>query len=196
MNNNKITLIGTFKENLSYLYEYNGEKFYTGKFETMRMSHTADVCDVVISERLIDSLNTENMRYEINGSVRTRNENGHLIIYVFAESMAETDVATDFNVFEVEGFICKDPITRSTPQGRDICDIMLASNRGNGTSDYLPCIAWSRCAKFIGKQPVGTKVEVSGRLQSRTYTKKISEDLSEIRTAYELSICSLKVGEE
>ena len=196
MNKNKITLIGTFEDDLSYLYEYNGEKFYTGKMVTMRMSHTADICDIVISERLIETLNTKGRRCEINGSIRTRNEEGHLIVYVFAESMTETDVAIDFNVFEVEGFICKEPILRSTPQGRNICDIILASNRGNAKSDYLPCIAWSRCAKFVGRQAVGTKVEVSGRLQSRMYNKKINEELSETRTAYELSICALKVGDD
>lgn len=126
------------------------------------------------------------------GEVRTANYIGpdgksHLRVYVHVHTIAPYE-SEDKNIVTVQGFICKDPNYRFTPYNREICDVIIASNRATQGSDYLPCIAWSRHAKRMAKLCVGEGVNIKGRLQSREYEKKHEDGVVEIKTAYEISI--------
>ncbi|MDR0813152.1 MAG: single-stranded DNA-binding protein [Oscillospiraceae bacterium] len=162
--------------------------------EISRLSGTVDRLNVHVPESLTAGLCLEaGERVRISGEIRSQNEPGtngrsRLIIFVFADGIefAGADVR-DENEVELIGVICKEPTFRSTPSGRKICDVMLAINRPRGKSNYLPAIAWGRCAYELSDCPVGTVISLYGRLQSRKYIKKHSETFSEERTAFEIS---------
>lgn len=195
---NKIRLIGTLGTDLEFNHEFEGEKFYKGKFITKRLSGYEDICNLIISERLMmDNDFSEGKRFDIEGSVRTRNEDGHLIVFVFVESIKATDILADINVFEFEGAICKQPSFRDTPKGTQITDVILACNRGNSrmSTDYIPSVAWNRNAYFLSKQEIGTKLSTTCRLQSRIYQKEIDGVVCD-RVVYEASINAMRVLKE
>ncbi|MDR1821212.1 MAG: single-stranded DNA-binding protein [Oscillospiraceae bacterium] len=162
--------------------------------EISRLSGTVDRLNVHAPESLAAGLDlAEGGRVKITGEVRSQNEPGtdgrsRLIIFVFADEidLAESELR-DENEVELIGVICKEPTFRSTPSGRKICDVMLAINRPRGKSNYLPAIAWGRCAYELSDCTVGTVISLYGRLQSRKYIKKHSETFSEERTAFEIS---------
>lgn len=207
--NNSAYISGVIAEEFCYSHEVCGEKFYTSIVDVERKSGVIDKVPIMVSERLADvgSLLICNgdladkwvgERVYIYGEFRSYNkhdgERNHLILHLFArEFFCIDDIGQDENSIELDGFICKDPIYRDTPNKREICDILLAVNRPYGKSDYIPCICWGRNAKFAGTLEVGIRLQVQGRIQSREYFKEISEGYSERRTAYEVSLSRLGV---
>lgn len=197
---NKAIVAGSVMSPLKFSHKTYGEAFYTFVLGIERRSGYIDEINVMISERLIyESSLYEGDFVEIVGQVRTYNENADgrnkLNVVIFAREI-ETGLSEEYfeNYIYLEGFLCKPPIKRTSPLGRDICDLMIAVNRMYNKSDYIPCIAWGRNANYADKLEVGTKVYLEGRIQSREYKKKFEDGTSEIRKAFEISI--LKLEEE
>lgn len=202
MENNQVTLIGSITKELTLSYESFGEKFYATEIKTLRTSGTADFVPVTIPERLmLEQMYKVDDVVEVKGEFRSFNYNGdgsnHLILAVFAKSVeCQSPAQRDYNNIRLNGVICKEVVYRQTPFDREIADILLAVNRNYGKSDYLPCIAWNRNARFAKTLKVGDKVTIGGRIQSRMYEKKIGENETVIRTAYEVSISEMAAKEE
>lgn len=197
---NKAIVAGSVMSPLKFSHKTYGEAFYTFVLGIERRSGYIDEINVMISERLIyESSLYEGDFVEIVGQVRTYNESADgrnkLNVVIFAREI-ETGLSEEYfeNYIYLEGFLCKPPIKRTSPLGRDICDLMIAVNRMYNKSDYIPCIAWGRNANYADKLEVGTKVYLEGRIQSREYKKKFEDGTSEIRKAFEISI--LKLEEE
>ncbi len=213
LENNYLTLVGKVTGEKRFSHEIYGESFYSFNLSIPRLSGNSDIIPITISERLIkeDTLQ-EGKKLVIKGQFRSynsyQNEKNRLILTVFAkdivevnetENEEENDIARkDIITNEVVliGYICKKPIYRQTPFGREIADVLLAVNRSYNKSDYIPCIAWGRNARFCQNLEVGSQVKVVGRVQSRSYEKKYEDGTSETRVAYEVSIGSLEVIEE
>ena len=209
LENNNLTLVGKITEEKKFSHEIYGEKFYTFGLSVPRLSGNADVIPITISERLFkeDELVVDK-KIRIKGQFRSYNSyeesKNRLILTVFAkdieflESQEEIVASKDLISNEVIliGFICKTPIYRQTPFGREIADLLLAVNRAYNKSDYIPCIAWGRNARFCSKMPVGTEVKITGRIQSRIYEKKHDDGTTESRVAYEISIANLEMLDE
>lgn len=198
---NKIVIAGAMESSPTFSHESHGEKFYSTTLSVERRSGTIDSIPVIISEML---KNPESIfpgcQLYIDGSVRTLNqpdENGkkHLVIFAFAEELQEYK-GYEKNHVEFTGYLCKPPIYRETPYGREICDILIAINRNYRKTDYVPCIVWGRNAVRASNFQVGQKIKLVGRFQSREYQKKISDDEYEVRTAYEVSASSIEEIEE
>lgn len=195
---NTIYLQGVISQEPYYMYKSINERFYHTEVSTARLSGTTDKIPCVISEIFLSKI-----KYKKNacmkGEIRTRNVQGddgkiHLEIYVFVMDVSEYE--QDENCVNLTGFLCKNPKYRETPQGRQITDLIVASDRMHGKSDYIPCIAWGRNAIKSSEFAVGTKVMITGRLQSREYTKTFESGESETKVAYELSISMIDVVEE
>ncbi len=210
--NNHLVLMGKVTSEKRFSHEIYGESFYIFNMEIPRLSDTADIIPVTVSERLItdDKLKIGN-KVLIKGQFRSynsyENEKNKLILTVFAkdiffedeieqELVSEENKESISNEVVLSGYICKKPIYRQTPFGREISDLLLAVNRAYNKSDYIPAIAWGRTARFCQNIEVGTEVRVVGRVQSRTYEKKFEDGTVETRTAYEVSIGSLEVINE
>ncbi len=205
--NNHITLVGKVTSEKRFSHEIYGEKFYIFDLSIPRLSGNADNIPITISERLL----TENSlpigsKISVEGQFRSYNcyqgEKNRLILTVFAKQVdfvenqeEDIQVGKDITTNEVvlDGYICKKPIYRKTPFGREIADILLAVNRSYNKSDYIPCIAWGRNAKFCETVPVGAEIRVIGRVQSREYEKKHEDGTVEKRIAYEVSASSLEI---
>ena len=212
LENNYLTLVGKVTGEKKFSHEIYGERFYIFNLSIPRLSGNADIIPITVSERLIkeDTLQ-EGKKLLIKGQFRSynsyENEKNRLILTVFAKDVMEVEddseeesdiVRKDIITNEVVlvGYICKKPIYRQTPFGREISDLLLAVNRAYNKSDYIPCIAWGRNARFCQNLEVGSQVKVVGRVQSRTYEKKHEDGTIENRVAYEVSIGSLEVIEE
>lgn len=197
--NNKVIIVGEIMAKYAYSHEAMGEKFYTTVIKTKRLSGTSDLIPVMISERLISSAMDDTGAFvNINGEFRSYNDktNRKLILSVFANDISFLEDVKNVNDIELVGFTCKEPIYRTTPLGREISDVVLAVNRPYGKSDYIPCIVWGRNARFAENLSVGTKLKLRGRIQSREYNKKISDNEFETRTAFEMSVSRLEVLED
>jgi single-stranded DNA-binding protein len=199
--NNKVTVAGEIVSEYAYSHEAAGEKFYTTVIKSVRLSGTSDLIPVTISERLISpTMNDIGVFVEINGEFRSYNdkENRKLKLSVFAYDISFLEDVRNVNDIELIGYICKEPLYRTTPLGREITDVMLAVNRSYGKSDYIPCVMWGRNARFVENLAVGTKLKVNGRIQSREYQKKVGEETVVSRIAYEVSVnkLELKDGDE
>ncbi len=203
--NNTVTLIGEIVSGFTFNHEVFGEGFYTVDLAVKRLSEQVDVIPLMISERLINMSDvTMGDTIEVNGQFRSYNQFGterkRLILSVFVrEVIFIEEEFTDYtksNLIKLNGFVCKPPVYRKTPLGREIADLLLAVNRPYGKSDYIPCIAWGRNAKFASELFVGTRMEIFGRIQSREYTKKLSETDTISRIAYEVSVSNLEVYED
>ena len=207
--NNHLVLVGKIVSEKSYSHEIYGEKFYIFNLEVIRLSSTTDIIPITISERLLTDLEIEiGKEVKVEGQFRSynsyENERNRLILTVFAKEIAEVvkveeseeekDEVT--NEVTLLGYVCKKPIYRQTPFGREIADVLLAVNRAYNKSDYIPCIAWGRNARFCQNMEVGTEVKITGRVQSRTYEKKHEDGTVEARVAYEVSIASMEVPEK
>lgn len=181
---------GTVVSEPTFENESHGERFYEVFVTSERPSGNADTVRMIVPEIYVENFRPlEDVR--ISGEVRTRNEEGHLIIYVFVKSIHELEGKNDERL-TINGFICKEPTYRETPLGRQISDVILASNRANSEkSDYIPCICWGRNAKKVSAYPVGTELKVEGRLQSRRYQKRIGKALLDM-TAYEVSVSEVQ----
>ena len=212
LENNYLTLVGKVTGEKKFSHEIYGERFYIFNLSIPRLSGNSDIIPITVSERLIkeDTLQEGN-KLLIKGQFRSynsyENEKNRLILTVFAKDIMEVEeneeeendiVRKDIVTNEVVlvGYICKKPIYRQTPFGREIADLLLAVNRAYNKSDYIPCIAWGRNARFCQNLEVGTQVKVVGRVQSRAYEKKYEDGSVETRVAYEVSIGSLEVVEE
>lgn len=202
--NNKISLVGEVISAPKLSHETHNEKFYTVKVDVKRLSGDIDTLEIIISEKLYDIEKIElGTRYYIEGEIRSYNyyvsetERRKLVINIFAKNLSIAEETDDecLNNFELVGHICKKPIYRKTPFDREISDILLAVNRLYGKSDYLPCIAWGRNAKFASTLEIGDKIKITGRMQSRQYTKKLNDNEEEKKIAYEMSIITLEKKE-
>ena len=195
---NKIVLAGLVTEEPIFSHEVHGEKFYRFYLSSSRQSGYCDVLMCTVPEIIKNGINEGNV-VKVSGEIRTRNvhedDKSHLEVTVFVKEVLLYE--EDENNVELDGFICKEPVYRETPFGRQITDLIVASNRErNYKSDYIPCIAWGRNAIRTSEFDVGTRVKVSGRLQSREYNKRLGDETYEARTAYELSTSMIDVVEE
>ena len=206
--NNHIILLGKVTSEKRFTHEIYGEKFFVFDLSVPRLSGSADVIPVTISERLLTNQDIEiGNKLEIEGQFRSYNSympgRNKLVLTVFTkdirflenqedEIIAGKDVIS--NEVTLDGFLCKKPIYRKTPFGREIADILLAVNRVYNKSDYIPCIAWGRNARFCENMPVGTEVKIVGRVQSRAYEKKYEDGTVENKVAYEVSVSSLELA--
>lgn len=197
-NNNLLQLKGKIIETPTYSHSVLGEGFFETKLEVKRLSTEVDILPVTISERLIDGIKV-GAEVGIKGQFRSYNKledmHSKLMLTVFVREIIDPQSINIANSINLVGYICKDSIYRTTPFGREIADILLAVNRAYNKSDYLPCIAWGRNARFVKDLQVGEKLEISGRVQSRNYQKKIGEQVV-TKTAYEISINSIMIAEE
>lgn len=171
-----------------------GENFYEFKIAIERLSKIKDIIPVTVSERLLDGINlSEGLFVEIVGEYRSYNkilnEHSRLVLHLFAKNIdISQEEKENLNEVCLTGFICKPPVYRKTPFEREICDVLVAVNRQNfHKSDYVPCIMWGRNARFIANQAVGCKISLTGRIQSREYTKQNPDGTTENKTAYEVS---------
>lgn len=212
LESNYLTLVGKVTGEKQFSHEIYGEKFYTFKLSIARLSGNADIIPITVSERIInDEMLSEGKKLLVKGQFRSynsyENEKNKLILTVFAKDIVELNEENEdesefakkdgvTNEVVLVGFICKKPIYRQTPFGREIADLLLAVNRAYNKSDYIPSIAWGRNARFSQNLEVGTKVRVVGRVQSREYEKKHEDGTVENRIAYEVSIGSLEIVEE
>ena len=213
LENNYLTLVGKVTVEKKFSHEIYGEKFYVFNLEIARLSGNADIIPITVSERIItDEMLMQGKQLLVKGQFRSYNsydnEKNRLILTVFAKDvveveenneeeeneMAKKDTVT--NEVVLVGYICKKPIYRQTPFGREIADVLLAVNRAYNKSDYIPTIAWGRNARFCQNLEVGTKVKLVGRVQSRMYEKKHEDGTVENRVAYEVSIGSLEIVDE
>ncbi|NME94412.1 single-stranded DNA-binding protein [Clostridium cochlearium] len=196
--NNRIYLEGVISSKLEFSHEMYGEGFYTFFLEVSRLSETKDVLYVTVSERLIMDMDLKiGSEVVIEGQLRSYNKfiNGsnRLILTVFARNIYFcTEKSKNPNQIFLNGFICKEPVYRTTPFGREISDVLLAVNRAYNKSDYIPTIAWGRNSRFCKGLKVGDNIRVWGRLQSREYQKRISEDEFVKKVAYEVSISKME----
>ena len=202
--NNQVTITGEVVSDFQYSHEVFGEGFYMVDVSVRRLSNSVDTIPVMISERLIDvECDYRGEFLMVSGQFRSYNrhdeQKNRLVLSVFAREVSfieeELDGAKTNNIL-LDGYICKLPIYRKTPLGREIADLLLAVNRPYGKSDYIPCICWGRNARFASAFEVGEHVQVLGRIQSREYVKKLSETETEKRTAYEVSVSKLECLDE
>ncbi len=195
---NKAIVAGLAKTPLKFSHKTFGESFYTFVLGIERRSGYVDEINVMVSERLIYDYEPEVDDFvEITGQVRTYNENidgkNKLNVVIFARDIEiNNDVLYYENYIYLEGYLCKKPVKRTSPLGRDICDLMIAVNRMYNKSDYIPCIAWGRNANYADTLDVGTKLYIEGRIQSREYKKKFEDGCYEIRKAFEISILKIE----
>lgn len=199
--NNSVKLGGVVASDLEFSHEIYGEKFYKFFIEIDRLSGQKDKLPVIISERLVD-LNELHMgkMLVVNGQYRSYNqmlENGksRLILSIFVKEVQTEDLPENvrmLNDVKLIGCICKAPIYRKTPLGRDIADVLVAVNRTYNKSDYIPCILWGRNAKFCQTLGIGTNVKLEGRIQAREYEKKFEDGTKETRVAYEVSVAKFE----
>ena len=205
--NNRVCIIGEIVSEFTFSHEVFGEGFYIANVSVNRLSDMVDVIPLMISERLIDvTKDYRGMKIEVAGQFRSYNRHegtkNKLVLSIFVRELRfiEEDEMPEeqskSNQIVLDGFVCKPPIYRKTPLGREIADILVAVNRPYGKSDYIPCIAWGRNARFAGGLEVGSHLQVSGRVQSREYTKKIGEDEVERRVAYEVSVSKIDLVED
>lgn len=201
--NNEVKLSGIVDSELHLSHEIYGEAFYSFVLRVMRLSDICDYINVTVSERLIQNMELETGSFvTVNGQFRSYNnysETGsRLILTVFARDIEYADEASDEimknpNHIYLNGFLCKNPVYRTTPFGREITDILVAVNRAYNKSDYIPCIAWGRNARFSSALNVGDNIKIWGRIQSREYQKRLSEEETITKTAYEISISKMEV---
>ena len=203
LQNNQAAVTGEIESEFVLNHEIYAEKFYTCTLRIPRLSGAYDNVRVMISERLImDGEYNVGDIVEVTGQFRSYNsyENGdnRLLLTVFAKDIrhADADETKNPNSLYLNGYICKPPIYRTTPFGREITDLLIAVNRNYNKSDYIPIIAWGRNARFAKNLKVGDNVKIWGRIQSRTYQKRLSEDEVVTKTAYEVSINRMELVED
>ena len=202
--NNQVTIMGEVVSNFTFSHEIFGEGFYMVDVEVARLSESADVIPLMVSERLLDVTQSYIGQYiAVSGQFRSYNRHeerkNRLVLSLFAreiEFVDEIEENSKTNQIFLDGYICKEPIYRKTPLGREIADLLLAVNRPYGKSDYIPCISWGRNARYASGFEVGARCRVWGRIQSREYMKKIADDQLEKRIAFEVSVSKLEIIED
>jgi len=201
--NNSAVVIGKIMTELAFSHQIYGEGFYLFALEASRLSDVSDLLPVTISDRITDKdklrigtlIKVEGQIRSYNSYVETERKN-KLILTIFARDvkigLEEAELKQNPNEIQLNGYICKPPIYRTTPFGREIADILIAVNRSYNKSDYIPCIAWGRNARFASRLSIGEYIKVWGRMQSRGYQKKNEEGETSERTAYEVSISKIE----
>lgn len=194
--NNNVYLQGEVTTKAVFSHEVYGEGFYEMNVSVKRLSGQADILPVTISERLIEAQKlTIGSSICAIGQFRSYNKlsdgKSKLMLTVFIRELLDKPIGKNPNNIALSGYVCKPPVYRTTPFNREIADILLAVNRSYNKSDYIPCIAWGRNARFVKNLCVGDKLALSGRIQSRVYNKKLTENDSRLMTAYEVSISRL-----
>lgn len=198
--NNRATIVGKPKSDFVYSHTVYGEQFYEMKMAVKRFSGIEDEVLVLVSERMVDvsqPLDAEQYIW-VEGGYRSYNSHestrNRLILTLFAQKFeiaSEIPEGGKNNRIALDGYVCKEPIYRKTPLGREIADVLIAVNRNYGKSDYIPCIFWGRNARFASKFEIGSHIQIEGRIQSREYVKKLSETEAERRIAYEVSVSKI-----
>ena len=203
LENNRVSVVGEVASEFTFSHEVFGEGFYLTTILVNRLSDQIDEIPLLVSDRLMD-VNRDSRGGIIDATGQFRSFNRHegnrnrLVLSVFAREInfpEDYSDSTKTNQIYLDGFLCKAPIYRKTPLGREIADLLIAVNRPYGKSDYIPCIAWGRNARYASSFEVGSRIRVWGRVQSREYTKKISEEEVEKRIAYEVSVSKLEYVE-
>lgn len=202
--NNQVTIMGEIISDFTFSHEIYGEGFYMVDVEVSRLSESSDIIPLMVSERLLNVKEDYKGAYiNVTGQFRSYNRHeerkNRLVLSVFAreiEFISEVPEGEKTNQIYLDGYICKEPIYRKTPLGREIADLLLAVNRPYGKSDYIPCICWGRNARYASSFQVGSRCVIWGRIQSREYMKKLSEEQVEKRVAYEVSVSKLELWEE
>lgn len=199
--NNQVNILGEVVSEFEFSHDVFGEGFYMLNVSVGRLSESYDIIPLMISERLIDVKQSYiGKTIEVSGQFRSYNRHdegkNRLVLSVFVREVKVGDITEEDkqkpNYIFLDGYICKAPVYRKTPLGREIADILLAVNRPYGKSDYIPCICWGRNARFAGTFEVGGHIQIWGRIQSREYQKKVGEDEFEKRVAYEVSVSKLE----
>ncbi len=199
MNNNKVYVYGEIVSNAEFSHEVYGEGFYNMTIKIERLSSQCDFIPITISERILreEGLKVGDM-VALKGQFRSYNKQidgkSKLALTIFVREIVPKIENYPTNVIELAGYICKEPIYRTTPFNREICDVLIAVNRAYNKSDYIPCIAWGRNARFVKSINVGEKVVLQGRIQSREYQKKIDDYTVENKIAYEISISKIALN--
>ena len=200
MQNNRAYVAGTVLSAPVFSHEVMGERFYDFVLGVRRLSEQEDEIPVTVSDRLFlseDEL-AVGTTVAVEGQLRSYNKivdgKSKLVLRIFARELCEPSGEAP-NVIELEGYVCKTPVYRTTPFKREICDLLLAVNRAYNKSDYIPAIAWGRNARYAGEFKVGDRVSVVGRIQSRVYQKTLEDETVENRTAYEVSVSKMEKGE-
>lgn len=202
MLNNKIYLEGKVMSELEFSHEMYGEGFYTFNLDVMRLSDSVDTLNITVSERLLSDMQLIiGSDVIVEGQLRSYNKfidgSNKLILTVFARNIEPCmERSKNPNEIFLDGYICKEPIYRTTPFGREIADVLLAVNRAYNKSDYIPTIAWGRNSRFCQTLEVGDNIKVWGRLQSREYQKKVSENEVIKKIAYEVSISKMEKAQK
>ncbi|MBR2989130.1 MAG: single-stranded DNA-binding protein [Clostridia bacterium] len=191
--NNKVYLTGEIITEPVYSHELFGEGFYEFFMQVPRLSGSIDTLPVTVSERLLTDQIKVGERIALSGQFRSYNkildDKSKLMLTVFVRDFLPLPSDDENpNICELNGYVCKQPVYRTTPFNREICDLLIAVNRGYNKSDYIPCIAWGRNARFVRSIKVGQNIQISGRIQSRKYVKRLDESTAQERTAYELSV--------
>ena len=202
LKNNQAVIAGEIISDFEFNHEVFGEGFYFVKLKVSRLSHSSDIIPLLVSERLIDVKQSHIGQFlEARGQFRSHNkqesDKNRVVLFLFAKEIEMIDSAENRNPNEIflDGYICKEPVYRTTPLGREIADLLVAVNRSYGKSDYIPCICWGRNARFAARFEVGVHVQIWGRIQSREYVKRLNEDEVEKRTAYEVSVSKIEYME-
>lgn len=200
MINNNVRVTGRI-DGFAYDHTAYGEKFYASHVHIRRLSETVDDIPVIASEYLVKKDDFDGKYVEIDGEFRSMNMEvegkSKLILQIFAKNIRTTqEKADDENKIVLNGFVVKKPVYRITPSGREITNMLIAVNRPRWRSDYIPCVCWGRSAKWAEDLTVGTAIFIEGRIQSRTYVKKLSDEEREVRTAYEVSIGKMEVNND
>lgn len=200
MENNQVSMMGKIASQFAFSHQVFGEGFYTVDLLVKRLSDSEDRIPLMVSERLVDVTQDYEGEYiQVHGQFRSYNRHeekrNRLVLSVFVRELSfveEEDDSITINQIFLDGYICKPPVYRKTPLGREIADLLLAVNRPYGKSDYIPCICWGRNARYAAAFGVGGHVLVWGRIQSREYMKKLGENETEKRVAYEVSVGKLE----
>lgn len=203
LKNNQAVVAGEIISDFEFSHEVFGEGFYFVKLKVSRLSHSSDIIPLLVSERLIDVSQSHIGQFlEARGQFRSYNKHennrNHLVLSLFVRELELIDSVENRkpNMIFLDGYICKEPVYRTTPLGREIADVLLAVNRAYGKSDYIPCICWGRNARYADGFSVGEHVQLEGRIQSREYQKQLGEDQVETRVAYEISVNKLDLVTE
>lgn len=200
LTNNNVTLCGTVKGEPTFSHEVFGEKFYEVKLAVKRLSGMDDLLPVSVSEHLLCDKFVDGNEVTVKGQFRSYNkivgERSKLMLTVFVRDVEDFDPTVNPNTMQLSGYICKQPIYRTTPFNREICDLLVAVNRQYNKSDYIPCIVWGRNARFADKLAVGQHVEIVGRVQSRNYQKRLDDETVVTRTAYEVSVGKISLVDD
>lgn len=203
LKNNQAVIAGEIISDFEFNHEVFGEGFYFVKLKVSRLSHSSDIIPLLVSERLIDVKQSHIGQFlEARGQFRSHDkqesDKNRVVLFLFAKEIEMIDSAENRNPNEIflDGYICKEPVYRTTPLGREIADVLLAVNRAYGKSDYIPCICWGRNARYAGNLTVGSRIQLRGRIQSREYQKRIGEGKVVDKIAYEVSASQMEYIEE